>query len=440
MQNQIYFGYDLLPESTLEHYGMPRRSGRYPWGSGEDPYHHGASAPGGRQIERRGGNVISRFRKKRQAAKQAESDRKRQAEENERKAVEAEDKARRESEKKAAIASGDPRRIADHISEMSTAELNDALARANALRNLNDLEAKANPAAKSRADIAIERLDKANKFASTGIDTWNNVAKIYNAFNGDEDDLPLITNKVFKNDKPKSLQTIADKAKKQIADSSNKKVDTPSAPESKSQLTSDDRKDFRRGMAEDFSKQLKNQQASEARKDFRRGMAEEYSKQLKSRDDEVLDEKWRQEARDIVSNAKNEARKDFRREMAEDYSRGLKEQSDSVLRDKWRSEANDITNQAKNEARKDFRRERASEYSDYLKTPSEKQINDAKERVEEVFSNDRLMKSLSELNRINTSSNNSSFDEIDKLTESLVSRNNASLESGNSSKKKRRFF
>lgn len=28
-------------EETLEHYGMPRRSGRYPYGSGEDPYQHG---------------------------------------------------------------------------------------------------------------------------------------------------------------------------------------------------------------------------------------------------------------------------------------------------------------------------------------------------------------------------------------------------------------
>ena len=26
--------------SSLAHYGMPRRSGRYPWGSGEDPYQH----------------------------------------------------------------------------------------------------------------------------------------------------------------------------------------------------------------------------------------------------------------------------------------------------------------------------------------------------------------------------------------------------------------
>ena len=29
-----------LPEDELAHYGMPRRSGRYPWGSGEDPYQH----------------------------------------------------------------------------------------------------------------------------------------------------------------------------------------------------------------------------------------------------------------------------------------------------------------------------------------------------------------------------------------------------------------
>ena len=24
--------------SELKHYGIPRRSGRYPWGSGENPY------------------------------------------------------------------------------------------------------------------------------------------------------------------------------------------------------------------------------------------------------------------------------------------------------------------------------------------------------------------------------------------------------------------
>lgn len=32
---------DSPPGEKLAHYGMPRRSGRYPWGSGEDPYQHG---------------------------------------------------------------------------------------------------------------------------------------------------------------------------------------------------------------------------------------------------------------------------------------------------------------------------------------------------------------------------------------------------------------
>lgn len=35
-----YFGCGETGEK-LAHYGMPRRSGRYPWGSGEDPYQHG---------------------------------------------------------------------------------------------------------------------------------------------------------------------------------------------------------------------------------------------------------------------------------------------------------------------------------------------------------------------------------------------------------------
>ena len=29
-----------LTDDILMHYGMPRRSGRYPWGSGDNPYQH----------------------------------------------------------------------------------------------------------------------------------------------------------------------------------------------------------------------------------------------------------------------------------------------------------------------------------------------------------------------------------------------------------------
>lgn len=39
-------GYSNDIENSLQHYGMPRRSGRYPWGSGEDPYQHGGDLLG----------------------------------------------------------------------------------------------------------------------------------------------------------------------------------------------------------------------------------------------------------------------------------------------------------------------------------------------------------------------------------------------------------
>lgn len=41
MATQIYWNQEAY------HYGMPRRSGRYKWGTGEDPYHHGADLPRG---------------------------------------------------------------------------------------------------------------------------------------------------------------------------------------------------------------------------------------------------------------------------------------------------------------------------------------------------------------------------------------------------------
>ena len=40
MEDEQYL-FDKPPLDELMHYGMPRRSGRYKWGSGDDPYQHG---------------------------------------------------------------------------------------------------------------------------------------------------------------------------------------------------------------------------------------------------------------------------------------------------------------------------------------------------------------------------------------------------------------
>lgn len=46
--------YGSSKEKGLSHYGMPRRSGRYPWGSGDDPYQHGSRDLIGRYEELKG--------------------------------------------------------------------------------------------------------------------------------------------------------------------------------------------------------------------------------------------------------------------------------------------------------------------------------------------------------------------------------------------------
>lgn len=46
-----------IPEDTLIHYGMPRRSGRYPWGSGEEPYQRSRDLIGRvRELKKKGMN------------------------------------------------------------------------------------------------------------------------------------------------------------------------------------------------------------------------------------------------------------------------------------------------------------------------------------------------------------------------------------------------
>lgn len=47
-----YYGLCDYVEDSLLHYGMPRRSGRYPWGSGDNPYQHAVDFIG--RVEEKG--------------------------------------------------------------------------------------------------------------------------------------------------------------------------------------------------------------------------------------------------------------------------------------------------------------------------------------------------------------------------------------------------
>lgn len=65
--------------SYLEHLGIKGKSGRYPWGSGENPFHHGPAAPGMRRVrwpskrvdrlDRKGSKIAAKRKSKRLARK-----------------------------------------------------------------------------------------------------------------------------------------------------------------------------------------------------------------------------------------------------------------------------------------------------------------------------------------------------------------------------------
>lgn len=227
MQNEIYFGRDLISDEVLQHYGMPRRSGRYPWGSGEDPYHHGASAPGGKKSS----SIKERLKRK---AAVRESVKKAKAE-----AIERKEKEERERKKEAAIKSGDPRQLAPFIRDLSDDELKEAT---NRLRLENDFMNKLSEASrfnKSTADKVEAKVKKLNSYTSTGIDAWNNYAKIANAFRDEEDQLPILgSNKSKDKDKEKKK----DKSDKSGNNDKNDKKE--SKPPLVENVENDDRKEL----------------------------------------------------------------------------------------------------------------------------------------------------------------------------------------------------
>lgn len=175
------FADGLVSENELEHIGVARKSGRYPWGSGENPYHHGASAPGG---------FRARMAEKK-ARKRAEVQAKSMREAKAKKAEEARQEADAQKAKEEAIASGDPKKIAPYIHSMTDDELRSVTARLQLEVNLRDVMMKKDPSfGKSKVDRAIATLDKTTKQANTAIDAYNTMARVLNGLKGTS--MPII--------------------------------------------------------------------------------------------------------------------------------------------------------------------------------------------------------------------------------------------------------
>lgn len=190
------FADGLVSEEDLAHYGVAKRSGRYPWGSGENPYHHGASSPFGRMKERRA-------EKKKAKATAARIEKAKQT-----KAA----KAEYEKKKAEALKSGSAQDMLPYINDLSDEQLR-------TLKNRLQLESEFRQlVVKERSELdptvagRIAKLNQFNNYADTGIKTYNNVARVLNAFSGTE--LPIIGEKSKKEIRRKDLNDREDLLKK----------------------------------------------------------------------------------------------------------------------------------------------------------------------------------------------------------------------------------
>jgi len=106
---------------------------------------------------------------------------------NRQKKLEAEE---HEKQRKAALASGDLNQVKKYAKESSAQELQDAINKANLMSAIN--KATAPKTVMKRIDSAMTALDTVNKWGTTGINTWNTVAKIYNSTHPGEKPLTVI--------------------------------------------------------------------------------------------------------------------------------------------------------------------------------------------------------------------------------------------------------
>lgn len=161
--NNLY--YDMY----IAHTGQPKRSGRYPYGSGERPF----------QRENRG-----LFRQRR-AARKADAARLKAA----RKKIAEREKARKEAEalqkhineKQKIITSGKASEIMAYKGELTNAEYKQIFDRLDYEKKLSQYSAAETKSAMQKMDELMSTAKTVNQWAETGINMYNTMARVYNS-------------------------------------------------------------------------------------------------------------------------------------------------------------------------------------------------------------------------------------------------------------------
>lgn len=164
-------------DEYLAHIGMPRRSGRYPWGSGDRPFQSAEKGKSrGKWQKDSPRHTPSSARKlAKERAASLEKARKAKAE-----------KAEFEKNKKNALEKGSATEVLKYKNYITAKELQDAYSRLN-YENLiagfasKEAQDKANQFWNKVSSIA-DKLNKTSTFINNGTNAWNAFAKVWNTF------------------------------------------------------------------------------------------------------------------------------------------------------------------------------------------------------------------------------------------------------------------
>lgn len=164
-------------DEYLAHIGMPRRSGRYPWGSGDRPFQSaekGKSRDQGQKGSPRHTPSSARKLAKERAAS-LEKARKAKAEKKE-----------YEENKQKALAKGSAKDVLKYKDTLTPKEIQDALNRIDWEKKLSAAAAAESVNVWDKIGSYADKTAKLTNLASKGIEAWNTIAKVYNSFNDEK--------------------------------------------------------------------------------------------------------------------------------------------------------------------------------------------------------------------------------------------------------------
>lgn len=141
--------------TELYHFGIPRRSGRYPWGSGNRPFQSG------------GGPMSKRQAKKAEKLRSKE--------------VSKMTPEEREADKQRVLKTGTASEILRYKGELTNQEMQQAVTRLNLESQLNSLSSKDIESGMQKIDKVMKGVKTGTEWVKIGTDTWNTLARIYNS-------------------------------------------------------------------------------------------------------------------------------------------------------------------------------------------------------------------------------------------------------------------